>query len=206
LNYVVALIESKKAELVVIALDVDPVELFVFLPALCRKMGVPYVIVKGKARLGTVVHKKTAAVLAIQEVKSEDQRELATLVSANLYVFWFLWCVEHQGLILYCSSDKYDEQRRQWWRDPWQQVDGYAPQACQGCGTEPYGRSPRQAVIVFTFIIVGDRDVGALSLRCVDGLDVFVLAVVTYVMLIGFYDDSTVCRLSMVYRYVSLYH
>ena len=67
----------------------DPIELVVFLPALCRKMGVPYVIVKGKARLGTVVHKKTAAVLAIQEVKSEDQRELATLVSAakaNLYV------------------------------------------------------------------------------------------------------------------------
>jgi hypothetical protein len=73
-------------------------------------MGVPYVIVKGKARLGTVVHKKTAAVLAIPEVKSEDQRELATLVSAtkaNLYVFWFLWCVEHQGLILYCRSDEY---------------------------------------------------------------------------------------------------
>jgi len=39
--------------------DVDPIELVVFLPALCRKMGVPYVIVKGKARLGTVVHKKT---------------------------------------------------------------------------------------------------------------------------------------------------
>jgi large subunit ribosomal protein L7Ae len=52
-------------------------------------MGVPYVIVKGKARLGTVVHKKTAAVLAVQDVRSEDQRELATLVSAakaNLYV------------------------------------------------------------------------------------------------------------------------
>ena len=53
-------------------------------------MGVPYVIVKGKARLGTVVHKKTAAVVALQEVRSEDQRELATLVSAakaNLYVY-----------------------------------------------------------------------------------------------------------------------
>ncbi len=52
-------------------------------------MGVPYAIVKGKARLGTVVHKKTAAVVAIQEVKSEDQRELAALVGgakANLYV------------------------------------------------------------------------------------------------------------------------
>lgn len=77
------LVESKKASLVVIAHDVDPIELIVFLPALCRKMGVPYVIVKGKARLGTVVHKKTAAVLALQEVKSEDNRELATLVSAS---------------------------------------------------------------------------------------------------------------------------
>ena len=68
--------------MVVIAHDVDPIELVVYLPALCRKMGVPYVIVKGKARLGTVVHKKTAAVLTIQDVKSEDQRELTTLVSA----------------------------------------------------------------------------------------------------------------------------
>jgi large subunit ribosomal protein L7Ae len=83
LNHVVALVEAKKAALVVIAHDVDPVELVIFLPALCRKMGVPYVIVKGKARLGTVVHKKTAAVVAIQEVRSEDDRELATLISAS---------------------------------------------------------------------------------------------------------------------------
>jgi large subunit ribosomal protein L7Ae len=82
LNHCVALIEAKKASLVVISHDVDPIELVVFLPALCRKMGVPYVIVKGKARLGTVVHKKTAAVVTVQDVKSEDQRELATLVSA----------------------------------------------------------------------------------------------------------------------------
>lgn len=82
LNHCVALVEAKKASLVVIAHDVDPIELVIFLPALCRKMGVPYVIVKGKARLGTVVHKKTAAVVTLQDVKSEDQRELATLVSA----------------------------------------------------------------------------------------------------------------------------
>ena len=68
--------------MVVIAHDVDPIELVVYLPALCRKMGVPYVIIKGKARLGTVVHKKTAAVLTVQDVKSEDQRELSTIVSA----------------------------------------------------------------------------------------------------------------------------
>ncbi|THV08253.1 60S ribosomal protein L7A variant 1 [Dendrothele bispora CBS 962.96] len=98
LNHIVALVEAKKASLVVIAHDVDPIELVVFLPALCRKMGVPYVIVKGKARLGTVVHKKTAAVVALEEVKSEDQRELATLVSAAKANF----------------SDKYEEHRRQW--------------------------------------------------------------------------------------------
>ncbi|KAF8551308.1 60S ribosomal protein L8 [Imleria badia] len=98
LNHIVALIEAKKASLVVIAHDVDPIELVIFLPTLCRKMGIPYVIVKGKARLGTVVHKKTAAVLALQDVKSEDQRELATLISAAKANF----------------SDKYEEQRRQW--------------------------------------------------------------------------------------------
>jgi len=98
LNHIVALVEAKKATLVAIAHDVDPIELVVYLPALCRKMGVPYVIVKGKARLGTVVHKKTAAVVAIQEVKSEDQRELANLVSAAKANF----------------TDKFDEARRQW--------------------------------------------------------------------------------------------
>jgi large subunit ribosomal protein L7Ae len=48
LNHVVGLIENKKAGLVLIANDVDPIELVVFIPALCRKMGVPFAIVKGK--------------------------------------------------------------------------------------------------------------------------------------------------------------
>jgi large subunit ribosomal protein L7Ae len=98
LNHCVALIEAKRANLVVIAHDVDPIELVVFLPALCRKMGVPYVIVKNKARLGTVVHKKTATVLTLQDVRSEDNKELATLVSAAKANF----------------TDKYEEQRRHW--------------------------------------------------------------------------------------------
>ncbi|OIW24462.1 L30e-like protein, partial [Coniochaeta ligniaria NRRL 30616] len=82
LNHVVGLIENKKASLVLIPNDVDPIELVIFLPALCRKMGVPYAIIKGKARLGTVVHKKTAAVLALTEVRSEDKTELSKLISA----------------------------------------------------------------------------------------------------------------------------
>ena len=61
LNHVVGLIENKKAGLVLIPNDVDPIELVIFLPALCRKMGVPYAIVKGKARLGVVVHKKVCS-------------------------------------------------------------------------------------------------------------------------------------------------
>jgi ribosomal protein L7Ae-like RNA K-turn-binding protein len=47
---------------VAIAHDVNPIELVVWLPALCRKQGIPYAIVKGKARLGALVHKKNAAV------------------------------------------------------------------------------------------------------------------------------------------------
>ena len=50
------------------------------MPALCKKMNVPFMIVNGRARLGTVVHQKTAAALCLTGVKSEDERELAKLV------------------------------------------------------------------------------------------------------------------------------
>lgn len=82
INHITALVEAKKAQLVVIADDVDPIELVVWLPALCRKMGVPYCIVKSKSRLGTLVHKKTATAVALTEVKSEDKQEFAALLSA----------------------------------------------------------------------------------------------------------------------------
>ena len=52
----------------VIAHDVDPLEIVLFLPALCRKMGVPYCIIKGKARLGQVVRRKTCAALCLSQV------------------------------------------------------------------------------------------------------------------------------------------
>merc|ERR1719488_45261 len=79
LNHVTSLIESKQAKLVVIAHDVDPLEMVIWLPALCRKKDVPYCIIKGKARLGQLVHKKTATCVALTSVKREDQQELENL-------------------------------------------------------------------------------------------------------------------------------
>merc|ERR1712178_501488 len=55
LNHVTTLVEEKKAKLVVIAHDVDPIEVIVWLPALCKARGVPYCIVKSKSRLSAVV-------------------------------------------------------------------------------------------------------------------------------------------------------
>jgi large subunit ribosomal protein L7Ae len=98
LNHVTALIEAKKAQLVLIASDVDPIEIVVWLPALCRKMGVPYAIVKGKDRLGTVVHQKKATALAFVDVKDEDKSELANVVSAVKANY----------------NDKWEEERRHW--------------------------------------------------------------------------------------------
>ncbi|KAH8091084.1 hypothetical protein JL720_5963 [Aureococcus anophagefferens] len=49
--------------------------------ALCKKMDVPYCIVKNKSRLGTVVHQKTAAVCCLTTVKKEDQHSLDQLRS-----------------------------------------------------------------------------------------------------------------------------
>jgi len=81
LNHITALIESKKAKLVVIAHDVDPIELVLWLPALCRKKQVPYVFVKSKSRLGAVVHKKTATALAFTEVSKDDASKLSDLAT-----------------------------------------------------------------------------------------------------------------------------
>ena len=47
LNHVTSLIENNKAELVAIAHNVEPIELVLHLPTLCRKKGIPFCFVKG---------------------------------------------------------------------------------------------------------------------------------------------------------------
>jgi len=97
-NHVTKLIEEKRASFVVIAHDVDPIELVIFLPALCRKQDIPYVIVKSKARLGQVVHKKTASCLALTDVRDEDRQQFGQLVTVARAQY----------------NSKYEEMRRKW--------------------------------------------------------------------------------------------
>merc|ERR1712001_231702 len=98
INHITKLIESKKAKLVCIAHDVDPIEIVVWLPALCRKMGVPYCIVKGKARLGKLVHKKTATAVAVTSVRQEDKHSLEKISEAVRTNY----------------NERFDEIRRHW--------------------------------------------------------------------------------------------
>lgn len=98
-NKVTSLIEKKRASLVVIAADVDPIELVLHLPTLCRKMGIPYCIVRGgRARLGLVCHKKTTSAVALESVNPEDKASLNKLSEVIKTNF----------------NDRYDTLRKQW--------------------------------------------------------------------------------------------
>lgn len=98
-NNVTTAVEKKKAKLVVIAADCDPVEVVLHLPTLCRKMGVPYCIIKGgRARLGHLVHRKTTSAVAIAKVKPEDRVKLQKVVEVVRASF----------------NDRYEEIRRSW--------------------------------------------------------------------------------------------
>merc|ERR1711982_285933 len=81
LNHVTTLVENKEAKLVIIAHDVEPIEMVCWLPALCRKKDVAYCIIKGKSRLGQLVHKKSASCVAFTAVQNEDKKDLDTLIN-----------------------------------------------------------------------------------------------------------------------------
>lgn len=93
------MVEKKKASLVCIAADCDPVEVVLHLPNLCRKMGVPYCIVRGgRSRLGQVAGLKSVAALALTNVNSEDKTALANLVDVVRTNF----------------NDRFEEIRKHW--------------------------------------------------------------------------------------------
>eukprot|EP01004_Peranema_trichophorum_P006574 NODE_5391_length_1020_cov_60.652174_g4822_i0.p1 GENE.NODE_5391_length_1020_cov_60.652174_g4822_i0~~NODE_5391_length_1020_cov_60.652174_g4822_i0.p1 ORF type:complete len:306 (-),score=69.63 NODE_5391_length_1020_cov_60.652174_g4822_i0:58-975(-) len=92
------LVEQKRAKLVLIANDVDPLEIVIWLPSLCKKLGVPYVIVQNKAALGKLVRRKTATCIAFTNIKNEDKGAFDKLVESANKQF----------------ADQYEEQRKHW--------------------------------------------------------------------------------------------
>ena len=79
MNEVTKAIEKKKAKLVVIASDVEPLELVVWLPALCRKMTVPFCVLRNKSLLGRLTHHKTCAAVALCDTMNEDKNDIDKL-------------------------------------------------------------------------------------------------------------------------------
>ncbi len=67
-------IERGIAKLVLIAEDVEPAEITMFLPGLCDDKKVPYIFVKGKNELGIAagIQRPTAAASIIVEGKAKD--------------------------------------------------------------------------------------------------------------------------------------
>lgn len=85
LKHVTDLIETKKAKLVLISASVDPIEVVLFLPTLCRKMGVSYAIVENSTILGRLVNLKSTACVCLCEVGAADEaafRDIVTMANA----------------------------------------------------------------------------------------------------------------------------
>ncbi|KAK1347772.1 ribosomal protein L7a [Hamiltosporidium tvaerminnensis] len=87
IKHVTQLIENKKAKFVLIACDVDPLEIVIHLPTLCKKMNIPYAIVKGKELLGSVVNQKNATSLLLCDVRPEDTKTLNKFIEKSNNMF-----------------------------------------------------------------------------------------------------------------------
>lgn len=85
LKHVTNLIETKKAKLVLISASVHPIEVVLYLPTLCRKMGVSYAIVEDSAILGKLVNLKSTSCVCLCEVRPEDEasfKDVLTMANA----------------------------------------------------------------------------------------------------------------------------
>jgi len=93
-------IEKGRAKLVAIAHDVDPIELVMWMPTLCVKKDVPFVIFKSRSRLGELCHKKMVTAIAICEVRAQDSKDLQAL--------------RKKAKMLY--NNRFNEHKRSWGR------------------------------------------------------------------------------------------
>ncbi len=77
INEVTKAIERGKAKLVVMAEDVDPPEIMLHVPILCKEKGVPFVYVKTKDELGKSagIRVTTSSVAILEEGKAKKDLE-----------------------------------------------------------------------------------------------------------------------------------
>ncbi len=70
-------IERGQAKLVVVAMDVQPEEIVMHIPALCKEKKAPYIFVEGKEDLGKAVglEVSTAAVAVVDEGRAKKNVE-----------------------------------------------------------------------------------------------------------------------------------
>lgn len=87
LKHVTDLIEQKRLKLVLIAADTTPITVVVWLPALCKNMGIPYAIVKHRAGLGALVNLKSSAAIGLEEVRPEHRAEFSSVIEMCNGVF-----------------------------------------------------------------------------------------------------------------------
>ena len=95
---VTKLVETRKASLVAIAHDVDPLELVLWLPQLCIAHDIPYCIVKSKSELGKLVGLKTCTAVALKNIRNADQSVFDKLLESVKTKF----------------NDRFEEIRRSW--------------------------------------------------------------------------------------------
>ncbi|MEM1688111.1 MAG: 50S ribosomal protein L7Ae [Nanopusillaceae archaeon] len=75
-------VDRGQAKLVAIALDVDPPEIVMHLPALCEEKGVPYVFVSSKQRLGNACGIQVQAASAAVIESGEANQMIREIVEA----------------------------------------------------------------------------------------------------------------------------
>jgi len=98
INNITNLIQKKKALFIVIANDVNPIELVVWLPTLCQKMDIPYCIIKDKSRLGKLVNKKATSCIAIKSVLEAEKLEIQKFIDCFRLNF----------------NNRYEENKKRW--------------------------------------------------------------------------------------------
>lgn len=52
------------------------------MPALCRKMDIPYCFVRGTSELGQLCNQKNASCVALTDVRKEDEAEVSNFVAS----------------------------------------------------------------------------------------------------------------------------